>query len=116
MSGLLRSALKQWIAGKELAALARYRKACALAWRWNGEIRGSAETAEWIGQVGEDKRGADIEQFRDRLRAHAPSAEPSEALIGVIADEMRRIGLGYHETNATSIAWMVCKHFRELPP
>ena len=60
--------LKWWIAGKELRALERYRAACALAYQWNGQLPNSAETAEWISLVGEDKRGMDIEQFRERLR------------------------------------------------
>jgi len=59
--------LKWWIAPREMQALHRYRVACALVWRWNAAIRGSAETAEWIGQVGEGARGMDIEQFRARL-------------------------------------------------
>lgn len=62
--------LKRWIAGKELRALERYRIAVGLAWRWNGQLPNSAETAEWIGEVGEGKRGLDIEQFRDRLRSN----------------------------------------------
>lgn len=66
-----RAWLARLIAGRELAALQRYRAACALAWRWNGEVRASADTAEWIGEVGEGKRGADIEQFRERLRSRA---------------------------------------------
>lgn len=59
--------IKWQIAGKELAALERYRRACHLVWRWNGRVKNSAETAVWIRQVGEDKRGADIEQFRQSL-------------------------------------------------
>lgn len=59
--------LKRLIAGKELRALERYRAACQLAYRWNGNKPNSAETAEWIMQVGEDKRGKDIAQFRERL-------------------------------------------------
>lgn len=62
--------LKGWIAGKELCALERYRIACATAWRWNGQEKNSAETAEWISEVGEGKRGMDIEQFRERLRSN----------------------------------------------
>lgn len=61
--------LKWWIAGKEMQALHRYRMACQLAWRWNVQCPNSAETAEWINEVGEGKRGMDIEQFRERLRA-----------------------------------------------
>lgn len=60
--------LKQLVAGNELAALNRYRVACSLAWRWNGEIKPSSDTAEWISEVGEGKRGMDIEQFRAQLR------------------------------------------------
>ena len=63
--------LKWWIAGKEMRALERYRVACSLAWRWNGQLPNSAETAEWIQQVGEGMRGMDIEQFRERLRSNA---------------------------------------------
>lgn len=62
--------LKWWIAGKELNALHRYRVGCHLAWRWNGRIRGSAETAQWIQQVGEGTRGYDIEQFRASLESN----------------------------------------------
>lgn len=61
--------LKWWIAGKEMQALHRYRMACQLARRWNVQCHNSAETAEWINEVGEGKRGIDIEQFRERLRA-----------------------------------------------
>jgi len=64
----MRSLLKRLIAGKELRALERYRAACHLAYRWNGQEPNSAETAEWINQVGEGKRGMDIEQFRESLR------------------------------------------------
>lgn len=53
----------------ELRALHRYRTACQLAGRWNGQCPNSAETAEWINDVGEGKRGMDIERFRERLRA-----------------------------------------------
>lgn len=60
--------LKWWIAREELRALERYRAACALAYRWNGQLPNSAETADWISQVGEGKRGMDIEEFRERLR------------------------------------------------
>ena len=52
----------------ELRALHRYRVACHLVWRWNGQLPNSAETAEWIREVGEGKRPSDIEQFRERLR------------------------------------------------
>ena len=51
----------------ELRALHRYQVACALVWRWNGQLPNSAETAEWIMEVGEGKRPTDIEQFRERL-------------------------------------------------
>lgn len=64
----MRRLLKRWIAGKELRALERYRVACGLAYRWNGQEPNSAETAQWIQEVGEGKRGMDIEQFRERLR------------------------------------------------
>lgn len=68
--------LKWLLAGQELAALHRYRKACHLVWRWNGGEQNSAETADWIRQVGEDQRGADIEQFRERLRINAKATQP----------------------------------------
>lgn len=61
--------LKWWISGKEMQALHRYRTACQLVLRWNGQCQNSAETADWINEVGEGKRGMDIEQFRERLRA-----------------------------------------------
>lgn len=61
--------LKWWIAGEEMRALHRYRVACSLVWRWNGRVPNSAETAEWIQQVGDGTRGMDIEQFRARLEA-----------------------------------------------
>jgi hypothetical protein len=51
----------------ELDALQRYRMACQLAYRYNGSIPNSSETAEWIRQVGEARRGADIENLRMRL-------------------------------------------------
>lgn len=60
--------MKRMVAGKEMRALDRYRAACGLAWRWNGQIHGSSETADWIQQVGESQRGYDIEQFRESLR------------------------------------------------
>ena len=56
-------------ARKEMEALHRYRAACELVYRWNGQIAGSAETADWIIQVGEGKRGYDISEFRERLIA-----------------------------------------------
>lgn len=59
--------LKRLIAGKELAALDRYRRACHLAHRWNGQLPNSAETALWIQLVGEDRVGADISGFRATL-------------------------------------------------
>ena len=75
--------LKWLIAGNEMAALARYRKACALAWRWNGQVPNSAETAEWIKQVGEDQRGADIEQFREWLKSEGHINGQRVALLRV---------------------------------
>lgn len=65
--GWLRDLLKEWLCADELRALTRYRRACALAHRWNGNIPDSADTADWISAVGEDKHGADIDQFRARL-------------------------------------------------
>lgn len=59
--------LKWRIAGKEMQALHRYRIACALVCRWNGRVPNSAESAEWIRDVGEGKRGMDIENFRASL-------------------------------------------------
>ena len=53
---------------EELRALHRYQVACQLAWQWNGQLPNSAETAEWISEIGEGRRGFDIEQFRQRLR------------------------------------------------
>ena len=49
----MRRILKRLFAGKELRALERYRAACHLAYRWNGNKPNSAETAEWIMHVGE---------------------------------------------------------------
>lgn len=59
--------LKYLIAGRELAALNRYRYACHLVWRWMGNYPASANTADWIRQVGEDERGADVAEFRGRV-------------------------------------------------
>lgn len=59
--------LKRLIAGKELTALRRYQQACNLAYRWNGQLPHSAETALWIQLVGEGRMGADIEGFRATL-------------------------------------------------
>lgn len=67
MTRWLRERLKWWVAGAEMQALHRYQVACGLAWRWNGRVPNSSETADWIRQVGDGKRGMDIEQFRDRL-------------------------------------------------
>lgn len=64
--------LKYLICGKELRALERYRQACALAYRWNGQLPLSAETSQWIGEVGEGKRPADICEFRESLRHGRP--------------------------------------------
>ena len=61
----------------ELRALHRYQVACALVWRWNGQLPNSAETAEWIKEVGEGQRGMDIENFRVRLQANSHGAEVS---------------------------------------
>lgn len=61
--------LKRLVAKEELQTLHRYRVACAMVWRWNGRVKNSAETADWIRQVGEDKRGMDIEKFRETLEA-----------------------------------------------
>lgn len=71
--------VKWLVAGRELQALHRYRAACALAWRWNGELPASADTARWIRECGDGERGMDIEQFRERLREGAkgpPMFEP----------------------------------------
>jgi len=59
--------LKRLIAGEELRALERYRYACSLIHRWNGNVPNSAETATWINQVGERHRAPDISEFRERL-------------------------------------------------
>lgn len=80
--------LKRLVAGKELRALNRYRKACHLAYRWNGSLPNSAETADWIQAVGEDLRGADIEQFRERLRNNATRPAPTEAEVEAAAKRM----------------------------
>ena len=61
--------LKWCIAKKEMQALESYRTACSVVYRWNGQVPNSAETAEWICEVGEGKRGLDIERFRERLLA-----------------------------------------------
>lgn len=60
--------LKWKIAGKELAALHRYRLACQEAYRWNATIPESALTADWIRAVGEGERGLDPQVLRDLLR------------------------------------------------
>lgn len=72
--------LKMLVAGKEIRALERYRVACTTAHRWNGQEKNSPETAEWIGEVGEGKRGLDIEKFRERLRA-SPALRTSNLLL-----------------------------------
>ncbi len=60
--------LRALIAGKELLALERYRQATLLARQWNGTIRPSADTAEWIAEVGEGRLAAGtIDNFRDAL-------------------------------------------------
>ena len=49
----------------------RFNIACAQAFRWlDGD---AAKTAEWIAQVGNDERGCDISEFRQRLRESAPT-------------------------------------------
>jgi hypothetical protein len=68
--------IKWVVAGDEMLALNRYRKACHLVWRWNGNVPNSAETSEWISDVGEDRRAADIEQFRAALTA---AQQPGDA-------------------------------------
>lgn len=67
----VRGLLQRMVAGKELRSLERYRQACHLAYRWNGNVPNSAETAEWIQAVGEGRRPPDIEQFRDRLSGNS---------------------------------------------
>jgi hypothetical protein len=66
--GLLRDALGRLLFDKELLALHRYQQASSLVWRWNGEMPQSAHTAQWIAEVGEGKRGLDIQEFRECLR------------------------------------------------
>lgn len=61
--------LKWLIAGKEMTALHRYRQAAQLAQRWCVRERNASETADWIQRVGEGQRCADIEHFREQLRA-----------------------------------------------
>lgn len=61
--------IRRLLCGRELDALERYRQATHNAWRWNGEMPQSARTAQWINDVGEGKRGMDISEFREDLRA-----------------------------------------------
>ena len=56
--------LKHRIAGRELAALERYRIASQAAIRWNASIPESAKTAEWIHQQGEGESSVSIGKFR----------------------------------------------------
>lgn len=60
--------IKYWLCGEELDALERYRTACSLVWRWNGQLPQSAHTARWIQEVGDGRRGQDISEFREDLR------------------------------------------------
>jgi hypothetical protein len=60
--------LKWWIADDEMQSLQRYKSACHLVFRWNGNVKNSAETAEWIDEVGNGKRGMDIHEFREKLK------------------------------------------------
>lgn len=60
--------LKNWLCREELAKLDRYQRACALVYRWNGELVHSSWTAQWIKEVGEGERGQDISEFREHLR------------------------------------------------
>lgn len=63
----LHERLKWLVAGKEMAKLSRYRVACREAWRWNGQIPGSSETALWIEANGEDLPRLGISEFRNQL-------------------------------------------------
>lgn len=67
MKNWLIKRLKQTIARPELEALYRYRMACDLVRRWNGDVTESFATGAWIHQVGEAERGFDIEDFREQL-------------------------------------------------
>lgn len=67
MLNLIKHGLRRMVAGEDLDALHRYRTACHLAYRWNGQIPNSAETALWIHDVGDGHRGYDIERFRQQL-------------------------------------------------
>lgn len=97
--------LKWLVAGKELRALNRYRKACHLAYRWNGRLPNSAETAEWIQAVGEDLRGADIEQFRDRLRNNAKVTRPAPSEAEVLACAMRILAADRRDVGRVDSYW-----------
>ncbi len=70
MAGLLTHIIEwlKWrIVKRELAALERYRTACAEAVRWNASIPESHKTAEWIRQQGEGESSVNIGKFRKSL-------------------------------------------------
>ncbi|MFE8644155.1 hypothetical protein ACFX58_03610 [Sphingomonas sp. NCPPB 2930] len=48
-------------------ALARYRRACAEAEDWLACTHNGAETARWIAEVGEGKRGLDVNRLREDM-------------------------------------------------
>lgn len=65
----LKNVIKHWVAKDEIRALYRYRQAAQLAYRWNGQLPNSAETAQWIAYCGEGVIGQDISGFREVLRS-----------------------------------------------
>ncbi len=65
--GIIKNLVGRIFFEKELAKLSRYQQACAIIYRWNGQIPQSSHTAQWISEVGEGKRGIDIYEFRDLL-------------------------------------------------
>lgn len=67
----MKKAFLKWlarkIAGPDLRELSRYRTAVDLVLRWNAHLDESHATAQWIEEVAKDRRGLDIELFRERL-------------------------------------------------
>lgn len=68
MFGFIKDFIKMLVCEKELFKLARYERAAALAYRWNGEFETSAETARWIQMVGDGKIAPDPDGFRQAIR------------------------------------------------
>ncbi|MDH2154212.1 hypothetical protein [Stenotrophomonas sp. GD03657] len=63
----------QWLLWrKDLERLERYRLACQDVQRWNASLPHSAQTADYIHNVGEGHIGADISRFREELRNNFP--------------------------------------------